>query len=469
MLIRPAGPFAAGSSARAGSAVLLCVLAGTLVAAAGDPLLLSGVVGAVGLVLLGLLRPALFVSVLLLVRPVLDNLGANRFADAISANAAGLLGLVLIAVLMIVLVTSRRFVAPRSAIAFAALLVASALAGFIAPFNVDTIGLEPLNEFIRLAALTAIFLLAGHMIVEPGRLQAVFVVVGLSAVVPALVGIYELIQGPEAVAGFDVGRINGTFVGPLPFSSFLAVAALVLASLPRQALRGWIRWPALAVILVALVGTYSREGWILFLVGITLLQWRRRPQLVIGIFVVCATIVAAVPNVQQRVLPGAQTASGRAAIDSLDWRVDNWRGLLTVYGQRPLTGWGLKTTAYVNPRAPDPGLISEESRSYNRGGGYEAHNTAVRALLEGGPLLLAATLGLFAAIMLSLRRIVRDRSSPARDAARLVLCLWIALLLIAVATNDPLEATAMMYAVVALTGAVEGTHRRWRGHTSAAT
>jgi len=460
MLIRPT-PLAMRSGAQVGTAIALSVLAGTLIAATGDVVLLSGLLAGSVLVALGLLRPALFLTVLLLMRPVVDTLGANRFSDATSANPGGLLGLVLIAVMLIVLVTARRVVPPRSAFAFAALLVTSALAGLMAPLNIESFGLASLNEFIRLAALAAIFILASHMITDPRRLQGIFVVVGLSAVLPALVGIYELIQGPVAVAGYDIARINGTFVGPVPFSSFLALAALVLTSLPRAALAGWVRWPALSLILVALVATYSREGWILFLVGIALLHWRRRPQLVLGIVMVCVIVVAAVPHVQQRVLPGAETTDGRAAIDSLDWRFDNWRGLLDVYQERPFTGWGLKTTAYINPRAPL--AESPDGQISNPGGGYEAHNTGVRALVEGGPLLLMATLGLFASIILSLRRIVGDRRSPASEPARLMLALWVVLLIIGFGTNDPLAATAMMYSVLALTGAVEGTHRRWRG------
>jgi hypothetical protein len=41
------------------------------------------------------------------------------------------------------------------------------------------------------------------------------------------------------------------------------------------------------------------------------------------------------------------------------------------------------------------------------------------------------------------------------------LFLWISLAVIALATDDPLEATAMMFVLFVLTGAIEGTHRRW--------
>lgn len=458
MLTRVTGLPTPGPAVTQGAgAVVLCVLGGAVVAFSGDWALLLGLLAGAAFVALGLLRPALFVALLLLLRPIMDNLGANRVADVPSANPAGVMGVVLIAVLVVVLSTSRRLVAPRATGAFVALLVVSALASFPAVLNVEGIGLDPLSEMIRLGALVAVYVLAGQMITEAHALRGIFVVVALSAVVPALVGLYELAQGPTPVPGFDIGRINGTFVGPLPFSAFLAVTSLILISLPRDAVSPWLRWPVLTVMFVALVATYSREGWILFLVGLALLQWRQRPQLVVGALVACAIVVAAVPTVQQRVLPGAQTASGSQAFDSLDWRFANWNGLLTAYEERPLTGWGLETTAYVNPRAP------VDARSLGQSdGGYEAHNTGVRALVEGGPLLLVAYLAVFAAIILALRRIVRDRDWPQRDYARIVLSLWIAVVIISFATNDPFEATAMMYALLALTGAVEGAHARWR-------
>ncbi|MDP2710643.1 MAG: O-antigen ligase family protein [Solirubrobacteraceae bacterium] len=440
-----------------GGALVISILGGALVAFVGDPVLLLAVVAAAGLVAAGLLRPALFLALLLILRPVLDGPGGNAFSDAPSANPAGLLGLVLIAVLVILLVTKRRFAPPPATLAFVALLLASAVAAFLAVLSVRNIGFTPISELIRLSAMAAIYVLASQMVTDPKRLQGIFVVVGLSAIVPALVGVYELIEGPEPVVGFDIGRINGTFVGPLPFSAFIAVCALVLASLPRAALSPWIRWPTLTLLLVTLVASYSREGWILFLVGFALLRWRTRPQLVLATVIACAIVVAAVPNVQHRVLPSATTQSGTAAYDSLDWRFANWRGLLAEYERRPLTGWGLKSTRHVNPRAPVSG------RAYAAaGGGYEAHNLGVRALVEGGPLLLAAYLVLLGAIILALRRIARDRAWPQRDLARVVLCLWIALAIIAFAANDPFEQTAMMYAVLALTGAVAGAYRHWR-------
>ncbi len=440
-----------------GTAIAMSLLAGVVLAATADWQLAGAMVVGSGLVALGMLRPVLFLSVLLLLRPLLDGNGGSRLQDIPSSNVGGALGLVLIVVVVLTLATTRRFTPPRGSAAFLAVLMVSILAALHATIEVeaDTTS-RLLTEVLRLCALFASFVLASQVIRTREQLVRLFVVVGLSGVVPAIVGIVQWIQGVEATFGYTLGRIDGTFTGPLPFSSYLAVSGLLLVTVPKDALRGAIRWPAVALVLTALVGTYSREGWILFLVGLLLIQWRERKSVVLAIIAAAIVTVALVPTVQERVLPAEKTETGQTAFESFGWRVDNWRGLLEQYSEKPLTGWGLRSTRYVNPRAPVQGQGVA-------GGGYEAHNTAVRALVEGGVLLLAAYIFLFAAMARTMYLGAMDRGWALRPYARIMLLLWGAIALIAIGTDDPVEATAMMVAVLALTGAVEGMHRRGQG------
>lgn len=452
----PAGRDLGAAVLQGACALALSAFAG-LVLAKTDNLQFAGVLLAgAAFAAIGMVRPALFLSMLLIARPLLDGNGGARVQDIPSSNAAGGLGVVLILVFVVVLATSREFKPPRGTTAFLTVIIVSGLAAAQALLEVkaDLSG-KLITEMIRLVALFCVFLLASHVVRGDDAVRKLFVVVGLSGVLPAANGIYQLFTGVEATYGFELGRITGTFVGPLPYSSFLAITSLILIALPSGALDWRIRVPSVAIMLVALVGTYSREGWILFLMGLLLIQWRERKAVVMLIIALALATVAIVPDVRDRVLPGQQDAQGRTSFESFGWRTDNWRGLLMRYEERPLTGWGLRTTRYVNKRAP----VGFQSAA---GGGYEAHNTAVRALVEGGLLLLLAYGLLFAAMIKTMYLGAMDRGWALRPYARILMFLWIALVVIALGTDDPVEATAMMIAVLALTGAISGAYGRWR-------
>ena len=108
---------------------------------------------------------------------------------------------------------------------------------------------------------------------------------------------------------------------------------------------------------------------------------------------------------------------------------------------------------FVNPRRP---VGSQRLTD----GGFQAHNAAVRALVEGGPLLFAAVIALFAAMIASLWRIARVPDTPLRLVRALAAAAWIAMLVVAMSTDDLLDATALVYALLGMTGALEGAHRR---------
>lgn len=97
----------------------------------------------------------------------------------------------------------------------------------------------------------------------------------------------------------------------------------------------------------------------------------------------------------------------------------------------------MRSTPYVNPRK-----------------GYDAHNTAVKLLVEGGVVLLAAWIAFFWLVLRRLRGLSRTQGAI-RPYARMAFAFWILLVLVALTTDDPLAATALMYALMALTGAVQ--------------
>lgn len=441
--------------AQLATAVALSALGGLVLVAVGDWRLMLALLAAAVLVGLGMVRPALLVSVFVLVRPVLDAYSGTRLGGVASANPGGALGLLLLGALVVLLAGAPSFFRPRATWAFVAVLAMSAAAGVNSLLSIGpTMGAKPISELLRLSVLAAVYMLAANLFARPHAMRRLFALVGVSAVVPAAVGVYQWASGTvEVVPGSELARIGGTFTGPLPFSAYLATAGVVLISVPASALKVWVRIPALAVVLTALVGTYSREGWIIFLLGALLLHWRGRKARVIALAVAVAVVVAIVPAVQERVLPAETGGPRDVGYESYSWRIDNWSGLLGKVAERPVFGWGLETTEYVNPRAPVQGQGVP-------GGGYEAHNTGVRVLVEGGVVLFGLYILLFVTILRRLRQIKRS-PSDVQPYARIVYWLWVVLIVISLSTDDPLEQSATMYAELALAGCIEGAYRHW--------
>jgi O-antigen ligase len=417
----------------------------------GDFRVVLGVVGVIAFAAVGLARPALFLGLLLLVRPLLDKIGQKHVGGL---NASGALGLFVVLTLAGVILTSKGSYKPHATGAFGIVLGLSAL-GLLPAYIYysGTIGAKPVSELVRVAAMLGVYVLAAQLFDTPKKLTTLFTIVALSGVVPAILGIIEWTHQGKA-GGLDIVRIGGPFDGPNPFGMFLASTALVMIGLPRRVLPSWVRFVSLGLMLAALVGTYSRAGWALFLVGFMLLMWRRKPWAVgLGVVAVVSLIML-VPTIHDRVLPpNKTTGSGVATPESFQFRLNNWSTLLKKWENRPVTGYGIDTTSTVNPRK----TYDQNTGSF--GGGFAAHNSVVKLLVEGGVVLLVAWLALIAIVTKRTRTLSRRRW-PFQWQARTVFVLWVASIVVGLSTDDPLAASAMIYGVFALTGALEGTYER---------
>jgi O-antigen ligase len=206
----------------------------------------------------------------------------------------------------------------------------------------------------------------------------------------------------------------------------------------------------------ALVGTYSRVGYILFLGGVLVLGWRVRRGAAVAAVLGAVIIVMAVPSVKHRVLPSQDpSAPNEQTYESYSWRIDNWRGLLNKWEKSPIIGYGIASVPYENPR------IAITGSSDANGGGYDAHNLAVKSLVEGGIVLFLGWAFLLASLIGVAARLARD-DWPLRQLGRVMLVLWPLITFISVSTGEPTSETASMFALLAATGALEGAHRTWR-------
>ncbi|HEX8855430.1 MAG TPA: O-antigen ligase family protein [Thermoleophilaceae bacterium] len=453
-------------SGQLGLVVGASAVAGVAMAATGDMRIPLGLLGFTTLAVLGFVRPAVFLGVFLATRPLLDAFSDKQFVHGLtSANPAGVVAVLLVAMALVALSTSRRLFVPRGTTVLMLVLVLSVFSAAWALKDLrGVIGTEPITELIRLSAFVAIYLLAANLFATPRRTQLVFTIVALSAVPPAVIGIAQWIHGLKPEAGLTIGRVDSTFVGPNAFAAYLATAALLLIAATPQLPRR-VRLPSLALILVALVGTYSREGWVMFLLGILLLGWRRHRLVVVAAAAGAAALVFAVPAVHDRVIGSSGrvvSSSGvRAAptYESFDWRIGNWEKLLEKYRESPVVGFGLRTTPYVNPRRTE--FLAPPSA------GFEAHNLAVRVLVEGGPVLLLAYIALFAAMVGEAIRLARARW-PLQRLGTVVLVLWVLAIVVGLTTDDPLSNTTMTFALFALAGSLEGARRTWLAQAAVA-
>ena len=146
----------------------------------------------------------------------------------------------------------------------------------------------------------------------------------------------------------------GAFLGLTPLLTALRTGA--------EGHPGWVRWPGLALMLFALIESYSRVGWVLFVLGVVILAWPRAEAargrvrwsgLASLLMVVSADVRDA------GAAAGLRRAHGRdqrpAGYESYGWRIANWNGLLDKWSEKPLLGCGLKSHRVREPARPRGG------------------------------------------------------------------------------------------------------------------
>ena len=445
-------------TAQIGWTVVAAVVLGWLLGASDVVLAPFAVIGAVALLAFGLAAPAAFVGVFLLVRPMLDDY-SNNTAGGSGLNAGGMLGGLVIVVALAYALTRRKLYAPRATYAMGILfLLAVAFAGLAFLNYRGGIGLRPVSELVRLCALFAMYFLATNLFATIASAKRVMTIVAISAIVPGIYGVIQWIGGAPKKENVDVGRISGPFVGPNPFGDFLAMGALFLIAMPKGWIPRWLRLAGIAMTVGALVGTYSRVGYILFLGGVLVLGWRVRRGAAVAVVLGATLVVLTVPTVHDRVLPkNSATSSQEQTYESFSWRIENWKGLLKQWERVPLSGFGIETVPYVNPRV----TLDNTGHASRFGGGFDAHNLVVKSLVEGGPLLLLG----WAAVLISLITIsvrLARNDWPLRQMAFLMAAIWSLIVLISCFTGEPTGESALMFGLLATTGALEGAFRTWR-------
>ncbi|WP_164928614.1 O-antigen ligase family protein [Gloeobacter violaceus] len=277
------------------------------------------------------------------------------------------------------------------------------------------------------------FGLAARLVDSPGRLRRVLQVVLVGALVTGGVGLVEwasgsnwqwepvkglvlLVIGSRQEAGI-LDRVTAFFAWPTSAAAyFLLVLPVALSTaLGGEARLRPLAWAAFGAVGIALVGTASRNAWIIaLLASVALLVVARRLVPVLSLAAAAAAVAVAglgptewsVVELLRRVVPAAlwqkvaeSVTSGTASFESLINRFDAWQIAFEMTRRRPWTGWGLQTFPFVESEifGRDAANLLHAHNLYLT---YSAETGLPAALLLVGFYLWTLCVGVQRAVML---------------------------------------------------------------------
>jgi putative inorganic carbon (hco3(-)) transporter len=361
--------------------------------------LVAGAVGGIAFAWLAVNRFWWMLLALFALRPTLDGLSPNRSAGGGLEPSTVVGGMFLLAGILWLVVQYRSGAwtkLSRSSLAFLIFGGVAVVSSIGAPLPISS--LESASKLLSIAVMLAV--LEQIFAVHPERIKPLLIATFASFVVPALVG-YVQLRGSKPAQTYnavDVGRIEGTFVHPSAFASYLVLIIVLAVALAPYVTGRWRR--SLGVIAVAalplLLFTYARGAWVALYVTLLVVGLAQSKWLVIGLLAGALVVVFTVPSVSARVGDLSKTKSTTVGVsdpNSLSWRIRYWGRVLPLVKQNPITGIGFDMVAHTTPEKLPP------------------HNGFVQAFVETGVLGLASFLAIVAAIWADLRTAARRRLS----------------------------------------------------------
>lgn len=244
---------------------------------------------------------------------------------------------------------------------------------------------------------------------------------GLQAIAQGMqYGFGHFVETQRAAGPFgDITMANraGAF-----YAMFLPMLAAIAVVFQRKA----IRVTALVgcvLLATAILFTYSRQAYLIALVGMLVLLMHRS---VLAAILAGALLLGSVTLFPQSVVERVQstqqvTAAGTTAVDpSTERRMEIWDGALAMWSDHP-AGVGL-------------GRFSSTIGEYSRHSGRDAHNTFILVLAEAGPLALAAMLWLLWRLWRLALRI--GRAAPINDVETRALALGFKVAVLSMALSN---------------------------------
>ena len=339
-------------------------------------------VAAIGLGVLAMTRFGGFALLILAVRPSLDllKLSSSETGTTVgnTATARGLDPSSIVGVLFllaaIIWLTGRI----RSGTFIRGSRLQLAMACFIGACVISVLGSSHPQasglECLRIGTVLMMFIVLNQLITSRAMMIRVIVTCYVGLLYPLAYTTFGLLTGaPASEVKGSFTRLTGPFSQSNTFSRYLAFLVVFgIAIYPHVK-------PSLKAVFAALLGistlfmvlTLTRTAIIGMVVGLVVLAVvQRRRGLAVGLIVVAAAAMFAIPGVGARFgnLDATATPTGAPTGNTLVWRLNYWTEVLPLANHNPVTGIGLNGTQYETDVAKQP------------------HNDFVRAYVETGLL-----------------------------------------------------------------------------------
>lgn len=342
--------------------------------------------------MLFIIKPKIALTVFLLARPMLDYLKPYsdinlQISSSINLAAMATTLILLYGVIYILIYRVRIFRLPL-AVPFCLFICTCFISIFISPSKI-----EGLFDWVRLASLFIFYILILITFTSLKDIQRLIYIIFLSAVVPLLVGFYQIATrtGLTEVTGYFITisfhRIYSTFTHPNIYAFYL-VTLLPMSILLFLESKNSLKKICLGMFILALgyslIFTFTRSAWISFMCAIFtfgILQ-HKKPLVILLLVILVLTLL--VPEIFRRFAD--LSGSTYDGMDSFRWRLQLWKQMFEFFLKNPILGHGLGSFYQL---------------SYATQSEYAAaHNDYLRLAIEIGAL----GLGIYLFLLFSITR-----------------------------------------------------------------
>ncbi|MDD5342707.1 MAG: O-antigen ligase family protein [Patescibacteria group bacterium] len=243
-----------------------------------------------------------------------------------------------------------------------------------------------LREVLRLGSILFLFLMAGNILDSREKFQRLIKSIGLSLIIPLLVGTYQLFSNTGlSFAGVN-NRIYGTFGHPNALAFYLVLSLGLFISYYFQEKTKKSKWflAGLGMMFLFLLLTYTRGAWIGFLIFLMILGFMRFRKIVIALVIAAILLITTGPiidhftfnqyNFSFTSIPVIKRLTDETSDESsIDWRLKVWSDMSRKITERPLFGYGLGAFPVIREQSVKGFFESTE-----------AHNDYLRLAIELG-------------------------------------------------------------------------------------
>lgn len=426
-----------------------------------DTVMVIALIGMLSLVPVFFINTKYGILLLLIVRPIIDAFSfySINIFDKLSLNLNALLAIFVC--LWAITVWAREKIVWRNLVGawwlFGFMLLALlSLTTSIAP----TISI---SEWLRMLSIAVLFIIVQHVAQQDQRfVHWVIPAAGLSAIIPLLVGFYQLIsQSGLSFGGLD-NRIYGTFGHPnvLGFYLVMVLSVTIIKYLTTERSQRSLLYPIIIwSSLFALLFTYTRGAWLgLGVVLVVLGIMKYRKPLIMSAAVICFLIVfgqlinsvlidSANINLNTNPLISRFAARSEEA-DSIDWRFVVLQTMLPQVAAQPWLGVGVGNFVTLR-QLSDIGLFEDP----------EAHNDYLRLAIEVGLPGLLLYLGFLLSILVAAVRNYRSWPPTAWQKWYSLTLIGLVLAYLGMSAGDNLlQGTPVMWLFMTITGSLITLH-----------